>query len=227
MRLHRTLKRTRHPSATREDLLFALLAGVLILLAVASFTRPKPVSASPYTPEYTADGNLIPPANYREWIFLSSGYDMAYTERTGPIPEHTVFDNVFVNPESYATFLKTGTWPDKTVMVLENRTARSKGESLVKAGRFQGDISGLEIHVKDTAHFNRPDPGGHWAFFGVKDGKSKLFPTTATCYTCHAEHAAVDTTFVQFYPTLLPIAEAQSTLSDPYKKDRATPTPAQ
>ena len=201
--------------------LTASLAAIVALVAVA--THPHPVKASPYQPVYASDGNLIPPANYREWIFLSSGYDMAYTERTGPIPEHTVFDNVFVNPESYAIFQQTGTWPDKTVMVLENRTARSKGESLVKAGRFQGDVSGLEIHVKDTTRFNRPDVGGHWAFFGVNDGKTKLFPATATCYTCHAEHAAVDTTFVQFYPTLLPIAEAKATLSDAYKKDRDTP----
>jgi hypothetical protein len=145
---------------------------------------------------------------------------MAYTQRA-TASDHTMFDNVFVNPESYAAFQKTGTWPDKTVLVLENRMARAKGESLVKNGRFQGETMGLEIHVKDTARFNRPDAGGHWAFFSVSDGQSKLFPATAACYTCHAEHAAVDTTFVQFYPTLLPIAEAKSTLSDPYKKERA------
>ena len=36
-----------------------------------------------------------------------------------------------------------------------------------------------------------------------------MIPTAADCYSCHAAHAAVDTTFVQFYPTLLPIAQAQ------------------
>jgi hypothetical protein len=31
----------------------------------------------------------------------------------------------------------------------------------------------------------------------------------------------VDTTFVQFYPTLLPIAEMKKTFSDAYLKDEA------
>ncbi len=38
------------------------------------------------------------------------------------------------------------------------------------------------------------------------------------CHSCHAQHAAVDTTFVQFYPTLLPIATAKHTLAAPYLK---------
>jgi hypothetical protein len=33
----------------------------------------------------------------------------------------------------------------------------------------------------------------------------------------------VDTTFVQFYPTLLPIAKAKRTLSASYLKEEATP----
>ena len=53
-------------------------------------------------------------------------------------------------------------------------------------------------------------------------GDSKLgnmVPTSAQCYSCHADHAAVDTTFVQFYPTLLPIAKAKGTLSAGYVKE--------
>ena len=43
----------------------------------------------------------------------------------------------------------------------------------------------------------------------------------ADCYSCHAEHGAVDTTFVQFYPTLLPVASAKGTLQSGYLKERA------
>ena len=49
----------------------------------------------------------------------------------------------------------------------------------------------------------------------------KMVPTTADCYSCHADHAAVDTTFVQFYPTLLPIAKNKGTLSASYQKENA------
>src|SRR5947199_3855450 len=106
-------------------------------------------------------------------------------------------------------------WPDKTMMVLEVRKAEGKG-SINQRGNFQGaEVMGIEVHVKDTARFP-----GKWAFFGFDDNKTaKMTPTSAECYKCHAAHAAVDTTFVQFYPTLLPIAKAKGTLSEGYKKE--------
>jgi hypothetical protein len=72
--------------------------------------------------------------------------------------------------------------------------------------------------VKDEARFP-----GKWAFFSFDPagGNGKLFPQTATCYTCHTAHAAVDTTFVQFYPTLLPIAQKKGTLSPAFLKDES------
>ena len=76
---------------------------------------------------------------------------------------------------------------------------------------------GVEVHVKDEARFP-----GKWAFFGFDDNKTaKMIPLTANCYSCHSEHGAVDTTFVQFYPTLLPIAKAKGTLSASYQKETA------
>jgi hypothetical protein len=41
------------------------------------------------------------------------------------------------------------------------------------------------------------------------------------CYSCHEQHAAVDTTFVQFYPTLLEIAKKKGTLAPGYLKEEA------
>jgi hypothetical protein len=172
-------------------------------------------SAGPYTPSYTKDGDLVPPVQYREWVYLTTGLDMSYTPKSDPAMH--MFDNVFVNPEAYRSFLQTGTWPDKTVMVLESRGAASKG-SINQTGHFQsGGLMGLEIHVKDESRFP-----GKWAFFDVaSETKATLFPQTANCYSCHAEHAAVDTTFVQFYPTLLPIAQKKGTLSAAYTKELA------
>jgi len=206
-------------SAMRLGLLLAVSAAVSLGWIMRS---PHPVTAqkSVNLPEYTADGDMIAPKNYREWVFLTSGFDMTYRERAGA-PDHSVFDNVFVNPEAYRSFLATGTWPDKTIMVLENRSAESKDGVIVKGGRFQNtNISGMEIHVKDSARFKREGPAGSWGFFDVDNGKGKVFEPKASCYTCHESHAAVDTTFVQFYPTLLPIAEAKKTLSEAYLKDR-------
>ena len=166
------------------------------------------------TPTYTADGKLLFPANYREWIFLTSGVDMSYN----PNPTNmgrSVFDNVFVNPDAYKSLLQTGTWPDKTMLVLEVRKAGDKA-SINKSGHFQTpELMGREVHVRDDARFE-----GKWAFFGFNtDEPSKMVPKEAACYSCHQAHAAVDTTFVQFYPTLIGIAKDKGTLSANYLKD--------
>jgi hypothetical protein len=126
-----------------------------------------------------------------------------------------MFDNVFVNPSAYKKFQETGTWPDKTILVLEVRGAEDRA-SINQRGNFQStEVIGLEVHVKDEARFS-----GKWAFFGFDDAKvGNLVPTGAACYSCHASHGAVDTTFVQFYPTLLPLAKAKGTLSTAYVKE--------
>ena len=154
------------------------------------------------------------PADYRQWVFLTSSLDLNYN--TASAPGHHMLDNVFVDPASYQVFLKTGTWPDKAVLIKENRMAESAG-TLSKAGQFQVGVMNLEIHIKDQA---RP---GQWAFFVSADGKApgKLMPQSASCYSCHQDHGAVDTTFVQFYPTLMPIAQEKGTISASYLKNDA------
>ena len=99
--------------------------------------------------------------------------------------DHVMFDNVFVNPEAYHSFLATGTWPEKTVMVLENRGAENKG-SINKSGHYQStDMMGVEVHIKDSAHFPNK-----WAFVTFDSDQGDLVPPAATCYSCHADHAA-------------------------------------
>jgi hypothetical protein len=191
------------------------LVSISALLLTASVALSQSAATPHRTPAYT-DGRLVLPEDYRGWVYLSSGFDMSY--RPNAQPGHHMFDNVFVQPEAYQVFAASGTWPDKTMLVLEVRGAQDRG-SINKSGNYQGtEVMGIEVHVKDSAHF--PD---QWAFFAF-DGKqpAQMIAKTADCYSCHAEHAAVDNTFVQFYPTLLPIAEAKATLSDAYKHDLET-----
>jgi hypothetical protein len=195
------------------------LLAASLALAIAFHTPKVASAAASVTPAYTSSGEMLPPTNYREWIYLTSGIDMSYdAPKPAGMEDHSMFDNLFVNPEAYRSFLETGTWPDKTVMVLEAREARSKG-SINQHGHFQaGGVMDLEVHVKDEARFP-----GKWAFFSFDSasGNGTLIPQGAPCYTCHTAHAAVDTTFVQFYPTLLPIAQKKGTLSAAFLKDEA------
>jgi len=96
-------------------------ASILLLGFVAmsqTSTAPK------YEPGYTQDGQLRVPADYRTWIYLSSGFDMSYNPEMQM--DHSMFDNVFVNPEAWRAFQSTGKWPDKTTLVLELRRAEEK-----------------------------------------------------------------------------------------------------
>ncbi len=181
--------------------LFACFAGVLTCAGAA---------AQQLT--YQDQNRLAVPSDYREWVFLTSSLDLNYSDGAAG---RSVLDNVFVNPSAYREFVKTGTWPDKTIFVKENRVAASAG-TISKSGKFQTQVLNMEMHVKDEARFP-----GKWAFFASSDGIAPgvLLPMTAACYSCHAEHAAVDTTFVQFYPTLLEIAKSKNTLSPGYLTD--------
>ncbi len=195
---------------TRHVRTVLLVVAILFSVAAVSQYEPGP------TPQYNGDKQLKFPENYREWIYLSTGFDMSYNPamRMG----HHMFDSVFVNPEAYKSFLETGTWPDKTMLVLEARAAVSKG-SINQSGNYQStERMAVEVHVRDEKQFP-----GKWAFFGFDDNAktSTMIPTSADCYSCHATHGAVDTTFVQFYPTLLPIAKSKGTLSASYVKETA------
>jgi cytochrome c553 len=169
-------------------------------------------------PQYDKHGALLFPVAYRKWIYLSSGLDMDYN----PAPRsraNSTFDNVFVNPGAYEHFLKKGSWPEKTVLVLETRVATSKG-SINTNGHYQStQTTGYEVHVKDQVRFR--DTRG-WAFFEFDQAEpgaaGRLFEKSTACYSCHEQHGTVDTTFVQFYPTLLSIAEKKGTLSQEHAK---------
>ncbi len=182
--------------------------AIIVLLCATAFASP-PQSGL----DYTSEGAVRLPMEYRNWVYLTSGFDMSYDP--GMHMDGHLFDNVFVNPEAYRVFQATGTWPDKTTMVLEQRNARGKG-SINQAGNYQAELAGIELHVKDEARFP-----GKWAFFAFDGEKpATMIPPSADCYSCHAQHAAVDTTFVQFYPTLLPVATGKHTLSASYLKER-------
>jgi len=164
--------------------------AALLLTATAALAQDAAV------PAYAPDGKLLFSAGYREWIYLSTDFDLSYADSVPPNAH--VFGNVFVNRAAYEGFRKSKAWPDKTVMVLELRGAGGDNP-LNKRGQYQagGAPLGIEMHVKDAAK-------GGWGFyqFNAAHAPAPLLPKSAACYACHEQHGASDTTFTQFYPTL-------------------------
>ena len=179
--------------------------AVLAVTAVAAFAllRTDEVPAASDAPQYSADGRLVLPQNYREWIYLSSGLGMEYSAEGKPGSE---FTNVFVKPSAYRAFLSTGRWPDKTMFVLEARDSATR-DSINRGGHYQSGLRSLAASVKDVKRFPKK-----WAYFSFNQGaRQARADPPAHCFHCHNTHGAVDNTFVQFYPTLKPVAEKHGT----------------
>jgi hypothetical protein len=197
--------KTRHLISAAACLLLASLVGV-----PAQLHGQQGLADGP---RFSATNELMRPTDFREWIFVTAGLGMTYNEVVAGTPARVPnFTNVYVNPSSYRSFMKTGAWPEKTIFVLEVRASQSEG-SINKGGNFQSDLVAIEASVKDSSRYP-----GKWAYFNfggrgaeMKE-KVEALPTTANCYACHSTNAAVDNTFVQFYPTLLEVARAKNTV---------------
>jgi hypothetical protein len=174
--------------------------GMWIAIAIfAGLPRADAQGSATDRPQYVRRNQLLRPGYYRDWIYLSSGLGMNYNAAAG---DHEIFTNVFVPKWAYREFVATGKWPDRTIFVVEERTSATKG-SINKVGHFQGGLMGLGAEVKDEKRF--PE---EWAYFTFgSDTQSAAANPKAACWQCHNDHAAVENTFIQFYPTLKPVAQ--------------------
>jgi Cytochrome P460 len=178
----------------------AVLGGATLLSAGARKTEPASV------PHYDQTGQLLRPVGYREWMFLSTGYGMSYS----PGPEgHELFTNVFVQRWAYEDFARSGKWPEQTTFVIDERDAASRS-SINHSGHYQTDLTGLAVEVKDSEH--NADTWAYYAF--TADGQTAGVMPKGKCWSCHDAHAAVEHTFVQFYPTLKVLAKQYGTYNE-------------
>ena len=204
----------------KKMLVFA--GATLVILSSLGLRQARQTQQRANIPAFTADGRLVKPENYREWIWVSSGLGMSYNPPAQSAGSDPVFDNVFVTPEAYRSFLQTGTWPDKTILILEQRSSVGNS-SINQQGHFQGQLRGLEAEVKD---------GGKWTFFAFENTETRPRyspvssanplqpPASDSCHSCHSQNGAVDNTFVQFYPALLEVAQRRGTIK---KSAESTP----
>lgn len=188
---------------------------LLLALGTAAMAADKP--------QFNANGELQFPADYREWVYLSSGLGMTYGPAAAQNLVSPMFDNVFVSPTAYAAYKTSGHWPESTIFVLEIRYSVSQG-SINKGGFYQSDVFSIEAAVKDSKRFEKG-----WAYFNFEGGLRpmraavKAFDRTASCYGCHEPNGAVENTFSQFYPTALSVAEKMGTVKASYQPPAPSP----
>ena len=91
----------------------ALTVGVSVavtaLFAYAQTAPDATSSKSRYLPEYTADGDLILPKNFHEWVYVGS--PLTPNGLNGGHANFPEFHNVYIEPGSYQIYKKTGVFP--------------------------------------------------------------------------------------------------------------------
>ncbi|MCB1886028.1 MAG: cytochrome P460 family protein [Rhodocyclaceae bacterium] len=160
-------------------------------------------------PQWTADGQLVLPTGYHQWVFLGSPLTPhALNDGKAGFPE---YHNVYVHPVAFAAYQRTGRWPEGTILLKELQLTldgrASDGSRVEASGRgfFPGARNGIDIAVKDTARFK--DTNG-WGFFNFGHhappyAKTAAAAPKAACAGCHAQNATADMVFSKFYAPIL------------------------
>jgi hypothetical protein len=147
------------------------------------------------SPRYAAEGALLRPEGVERWIVVGVSLGLGYSNAT----EDGVgmFHRVSLEPAAYRHYLRTGRFRDGTMLALSiRRPARRVPPS--RAGWSEGELAALELAVKDPEKFE-----GGWAYFDFgRDAITAPAQPRERCARCHAEHAARDNVFLQFYPQL-------------------------
>ena len=158
-------------------------------------------SGAGYVAEFTSDGALVRPENYREWVFV--GTPLTPNDMNNGKASFPEFHSVYIEPSAWKHYKETGKFQEGTVLVKELITVGTK-QATSGAGYFMGEYLGLEATVKSKEHF--PDEPGNWAYFSFGHEyplaeTAKAFPSQS-CNACHANSAADDFVFTQYYPVL-------------------------
>jgi hypothetical protein len=176
------------------------VAGYYLLLGPISETyagdNPK------YQAQFNAAGGLIRPQGWREWIFVGSPTTPnSLNGGAAPFPE---FHTVYIDPESWEHYKKTGIFREGTMFAKElslvGDTAATSG-----IGFFNGKMQGFEIAHKDTSRYSKESEGWAYYSFGHHDepyADSAVEMPTAACAACHTASAVEDMVFTQYYPIL-------------------------
>lgn len=195
---------------SRPLAIISVVAALLVLsiLLMAGGAQLALAADNDWGPKWTKSGELVLPSGFHEWVFLGSPLTPhALNGGNAPFPE---YHNVYVQPQAYRAYRKTGKWPEGTIMLKElqlTRTATNPdGSSVEVSGRgyFPAATNGIDISVKDSVRFK--DTNG-WGFFNFGHhappyAKTASAQTIDACAGCHIANAD-NMVFSKFYKPIL------------------------
>ena len=111
--------------------------------------------------KFNNKGELLLPQNYREWVMV--GAQVTPDELNDGKAPFTQIRTVYIDPQGFAHWKKTGNFKDGTMMVKELVGVGAKEGPGSGKGYFMGDFIGLEATpFRIGRRVERPAPG-NWA----------------------------------------------------------------
>src|ERR1700741_1458515 len=198
---------------------FASFAGIALIgaglwlrptTAVAARGQQSPAANNQGSSAvFEPDGKVRLPTGFRSWVFVGAPLTPnGLNHGEAGFPE---YHHVYVEKKNVAAYLKTGSFPEGTVIVKELTRVLSPtfpdGSREEPSGRgfFNGEYNGIDMTVKDSKRFAKTNG---WGFFTyghhpLPYDKSASEASPAECASCHiANVAKTDLTWIQFYPLL-------------------------
>lgn len=193
--------------------LLAIMGGVGLVTAMSIIldisTRPIAAQVKPFTAVFDSDGKMRLPSGYRAWVFV--GAPLTPNGLNGGEANFPEYHHVYIEKPNVDAFLKTGDFPEGTVIVKELTRVLNPtfpdGSTKAPSGRgfFNGEYNGIDVSVKDTKRFAKTN---NWGFFTfghhpLPYENSAAESSVNECAGCHiANVAKTDMTYIQFYPLL-------------------------
>ncbi len=194
-----------------QKYLLLVIVGLGLSASALYLVVAKPVAAQTEQSSvvFNADGTVQVPTGFRKWVFVGAPLTPnGLNDGKAGFPE---YHNVYVEQKNVDAYLKTGEFPEGTVIVKELTRVLNPtfpdGSRKEPSGRgfFNGQYNGIDMTVKDSKRFAKTNGWGFFTFGHHPlpyDKVSAERPVTE-CAGCHiANVAATDMTWIQFYPLL-------------------------
>src|SRR5258708_7810122 len=176
----------------RNFLLVVILAvGVVAVSSLPRNTSSVAADTQHSTAVFDSDGKLKLPTGYRRWVFVGAPLtpDGLNNGKAG-FPE---YHHVYVEETNLDVYLKTGSFPEGTVIVKELTRVLNPtfpdGSRAEPSGRgyFNGEFNGLDVTVKGSKRFANTNGWGFFNFWHhplpyAESGKEASAAEGAGCY---------------------------------------------
>lgn len=209
-----------------KDVRIGWPVAILAALSITSCARAaddadantiEAASAQEAMPRFAEEGALLRPEGWEKWPTAGSSLGLTYSGGS-----MQMFHRVYMQPWAYDHVMENGEFAEGTMFVLAFFSAEDDANP-ARGGLYEGErASGWEVHLK----WQGLNETG-WGFYNFSDTTTSAqpLPVGASCYTCHAEHAATDHVFTQFYPDLRRRLAAEAGVPAADTEERPTEPP--